>query len=253
MREFYEKMRESDRTVVVHKNSVLLYPAHYHTNLEVLLLKKGSFEITLSGEKHILKDGDIAVIDSYEIHSYDVDMCRGEREYAVVIFPYEFLRRFNRNRKDMRFKNPIIKKTELCTSLYEIVEKYLQLPEQVSKCATELFFALLFEGAEFEKERRREDGVLMRKILSYINESYRKNVSRKTIAQALGYTESHISRVFNRYMSCGISEYINSLRIFAVEEGKRNEPKKSVSDLIYDAGFHSPKTYYRAKQMMDKK
>lgn len=114
--------------------------------------------------------------------------------------------------------------------------------------ATELFLALLSEGATFVERKERGDEALVRKILLYIQAHYRDEVSRGVLAKALGYTEAHISRVFHRYISKGIAEYINELRLEYIRQRRKAGDKRTELALLYEAGFNSQQTYYRAKK-----
>ncbi|MBQ8308818.1 MAG: helix-turn-helix transcriptional regulator [Clostridia bacterium] len=87
----------------------------------------------------------------------------------------------------------------------------------------------------------------IRSILAYIQQNYRAEISRKSIARALGYTEAHISRVFHRYLGVGLAEYINGLRLAYVKKLRANGDTRTTIELIYEAGFNSQQTYYRVK------
>ena len=106
---------------------------------------------------------------------------------------------------------------------------------------------MLAERLEFVESRSGDDRVLMRHILIYIQENYRQNLTRASIARALGYTEAHISRVFHRYLQIGISEYINNLRLAYIARLRADGDKRPTGELIFEAGFGSQQTYYRAK------
>ena len=49
------------------------YYLHYHRNLEIYGVVKGNVNVTISGESMLLSDGQMAVIDGLENHSYEID------------------------------------------------------------------------------------------------------------------------------------------------------------------------------------
>ena len=85
-------------------------------------------------------------------------------------------------------------------------------------------------------------------IRAQIKHGMPEDVRRKKIAAALGYTEEHISRVFNRYIGSSISAYLNRVRIEYIERLRRDGDKRPTIELIYESGFKSQQTYYRVKQ-----
>ena len=62
---------EASRFAGMHYMSVGFYP-HFHRNLEIYGVVKGSVVITIAGQKKVLTDGQIAIINSLESHSYEI-------------------------------------------------------------------------------------------------------------------------------------------------------------------------------------
>ena len=248
MQGFYEKLRdESD--IFIKMNTNLIFPAHFHRNIEVALIKRGGYEITLSGKKYTVTDGSVVVVDNYEVHSYDrlLDEYQ-ESEASVVIFPSAYIEGFNFSRKYKSFSSPVISDAALCSELIEITEKYLTRGGAISREGSELFFALLSEKAEFKEKNTTDEDALIRKILVYIEENFKKDISRYMIARELGYTEAHISRVFHNFIGKGISEYINGMRLSYIDSMRLSGAQRGVLELISEAGFKSQQTYYRARR-----
>ena len=246
MREFYEKHRDEGE-IHLSRSVGHLFAPHFHLNPEILIVRKGGYDITLSGKRYRVGEGCIAVMDSYEIHSYDERIDTSEPDDAVVIIPYRYLARFYSRHEGMRISNPVLCDGELCRSLLAITDEYLTASEPVREAAAELFFAKLEEKLEFSVDKRGGEAALIRRILAYVQERHTGNISRASIAKALGYTEAHISRVFHSYIGKGLSEYINGVRLAYVDRKLSAGDKRSITELIYEAGFGSQQTYYRAR------
>ena len=107
--------------------------------------------------------------------------------------------------------------------------------------------ARLGERLTFTEIKGREESSAVREILGYIEENFRGDVSRKTVARALGYSEAHVSRVFHRFMGEGLSAYVNRLRHAYVQRALNLNPERTVMELIEEAGFTGVQTYYRTK------
>ncbi len=248
MNGFYEKYRDDDGELLVIQNRNSIYPAHFHLNMEICMIKSGYHNIKINGKEYLLTEGCIAVIDSYDIHSY-AESAIDDGACAIVI-PYSYLQRFNAMRNAKKIINPVISDNNLCRKLLFIVDEYLSPIQntQVKRAGVELFLALLGDKLEYSSNPPADERELIRKILTFAQENYRQDASRCAIAKALGYTQEHISRVFHRYMKMGIAEYVNQLRIKHIENLRQSGDKRTTTELIYDAGFKSQQTYYRVKK-----
>ncbi len=248
MEAFYEKMREETNELNVQRNPNPIFPAHFHLNLEVLLLRKGGYTVRVGDWRQEVGAGSVVVIDSYEIHGYEDCVFKEARDACVVIFPYRYLQKFNEWRKNLKIAEPIICDGALCDELMQIADAYLTGSEPIKEAAADLFLARLYERLRFSENKARGDSSLVRQILSFIQENFQNDVSRKAIARELGYTEAHISRVFHRCIGKSISEYVNGLRLAYVERLRASGVKRTTLDLLYEAGFKSQQTFYRVQQ-----
>lgn len=246
MNGFYEKRREDEGVLVVARNSNHMYPAHFHRNLEIFIVKKGGYRVRIGETSFVISAGTVAVIDAYEIHEY-TDKDGMDTNDCVLLIPYDYITDFTARRRGKLIKNPVIQDGALVDVLLKIIDEYIcnQSDVTIRRNAVNLLLSFLFPKLEFQTEKRTEESALVRNILSYIQEHYTGDVSRSMIARALGYTEAHISRTFHKYVKKGISEYVNELRLSHVERAIKNGDSRTVIELIYEAGFKSQQTYYR--------
>lgn len=247
MNGFYEKHR--DELIITHlkRCGSHLFPSHFHQNAEIYILKSGEYRISVNGEEHRLTSGSILLIDSFDIHEYPDDrLC----DDCVLIIPYHLMARFNSLRGNRRPTSPVITSAELVDRIIYIIDTFLKGNDSVAVCddATALILSLLYEAMEFEGRDDKSEASLIRSILFYIQDNYRTDITRDAIARALGYTPEHISRVFKKHLARGLNDYINSLRLAYIEYRQTEADPPSITDLIYEAGFGSEQTYYRAKR-----
>lgn len=254
MKEFYEKDREENQNIYIARNNNHLFAAHFHLNLEVFISIKGEYDISIDGKRYSVKKGGIAVIDSYKIHSYNSTADSSENiDNIVVIFPYKYLRRFNERRSGKQICEPVFYDECLSAKLIEIAEKYLYGTEYQREAAADLFLCMLYENMSFSESKTYDDGSLARKILLYIQSNFREEITRKNIANALGYTESYISQIFHSFIGKGITRYINELRLNYIETLRNSGDTRKTTEIIYEAGFKSQQTYYRVKKSLSAK
>lgn len=255
---FYEEKRESGG-LCVNRNTNHIYPPHFHLNLEVFIVRTGAYRLVINGENVFVRAGSVALIDSYDIHAYEEKIALAEGQNAadykaqddcVVIIPFSLLQRFTLWRRGRALANPVIEDENLCDDLLDVVDRYLlkSKNEGMTQAAVDLFLSLLMDKIQLKEQSARTEAALVRKILCFIEENYKADASRARIARELGYAEAHISRVFHRYMQTGISAYVNALRLAYVEGMQKSGDERTLTELIFEAGFSSQQTYYRVKK-----
>lgn len=250
MNSFYEKHRDDNASIHISRSRPHTYPSHFHQSVEIYILAKGEYLVNINGAEHRLSGGDIAFIDSYDIHSFEeVD---AERDDCVLIIPFKLLGEFNKLRYDRQLSGNIISDPKLVCRILMLVDDVMTSGEgeEAVDSAARLILALLYGRLSFSDVRERGEASLVRSILSYIQLHYREDLTRYTISRALGYTPEHISRVFNKYVKSGLNRYINALRISYINERLSRGDAPSLRALIYEAGFNSEHTYYRSKALL---
>ena len=248
MKSFYEKSREDDTLLQIHISENHSFPLHFHANLEVLIVLRGEYALSVNGKDFKAGENTVSVMDSYDVHGYQRTKAHEAEDARLIILPYRFLHTFNAVRKGMKVRAPIVKDGALCRTLVTVADAYLRAKsERVQTAGAELFLAFLADALTFAPDDTRSEGALVRAILSYIAEHYREECTRARVARALGYTQAHISRVFHKYLQRGIPEYVNGLRLDFVEDCKRLGDGRTTEEIVYDAGFNSMQTYYRQK------
>jgi two-component system response regulator YesN len=247
MNEFYEKHRDDRDSLVINRNGHHIFPAHFHRSPEILLVNKGGYRITVSGVEYEVRAGSVAVIDSFEVHSYDARLSDGEVDDCVIIFPYRHLARLQSYGGEKKIKYPVIYDSELCASLLLLADTHIKGSDSISDAANDLFFTLLDSRLEYTEAKRSGEGNLVRAILAYIQDNFKGDVSRRHISSVLGYSEEHISRVFHAYLGKGLSDYVNALRLSYIDKCLASGDRRAITELIYEAGFGSQQTYYRVR------
>ena len=247
MKSFYESFRESSELSIFMPESN--FNPHYHNNVEVYLIRDNNYQMSLNDQVFDVSDGSIVIADSYEVHGYNSISKKQDNSSRIIVIPYGYLAYFNEIKGERRIKNSQVKNRELCYKLIKFVDEHILTASTIDekKHAVNYFLSLIISVLEFEEEKDVDSVKLIKKILSYIHKNYRENITRKSIAKELGYSEEYISRVFNAFLRTNISNYVNNLRVDYVENNKKLLDK-TVTELIFEAGFNSQRTYFRAKK-----
>lgn len=249
MKSFFEKHRDEEQRLNINRNRNHNFPAHFHSNLEIFIVKKGKYNLWINEKEWEITSGCIAVVDSFQIHSYQKTDENGEVDDCVVIIPYRALSRFSLKRKGLKLACPVLQDGALCDRLLFIVGAYMQgQSADIADAATDLFLSVLFEHLQFTEQDGRDESALVRQILTYLQEHFQGDVSRAAIAKALGYSQEHISRVFRRYTGKSLTEYVNGLRFSYMEQLYKTGDTRTATELMFESGFKSERTYYRQKK-----
>ncbi len=246
MAKFYEAHRSGNEGFMIAKDRRQYFPPHFHQNIEIFVCLSGSQEITIDGKTFVAEENSVVFIDSFIVHSYGKS--EGGKN-AVVIIPYYALDKFNAFRKGKILGVFHIKSEGLAKKIMTIIDE--DLTEKSSEYTRYSAFnsitsSIIKEFGLMDGEVKSEDE-LINKILSFIAENFKTNITLKSVSKALGYAEGHISRIFHEYVDEGFCKYVNGLRLEFVERERKITDKK-LNELIFDAGFNSIQTYYRAKK-----
>lgn len=252
MKAFHEQFREEDTNIVVQRSTNHTFKAHFHINVEILIVKKGQTTITCNGSEYMLTDGMIAFFDSYDIHEYfshyspDTDDC-------LLVIPLKYLDKFIKIKKSGKVINPVIYNPDLVNKLLFLIDTFLieQTDTTITTSTIDLILSLINSNLITAENTESNDSELIIKILDYVNKNFNNDVSLKKVSLELGYCTAHVSRTFHKYLKMTLPEYVNNLRLDYVEKHKKDKGAL-ITKLIFDAGFKSIQSYYRNKKRIEK-
>lgn len=137
--------------------SVGKYPYHWHDALEIILVLKGSFNIRMGTEDHLLYEGSIAVVNAGELHRMEGN----EQENQILFFQI-----------DDRFYKSVLPDSKYsfiyCCSTYheaEAPEKYGKLKDYIARLAV-----ILNEQTGVNRQKDAEH--LLTALLAYLTDNF---------------------------------------------------------------------------------
>ena len=252
MKAYHEQLREQSEQLIVQRSTNHTYNPHFHINVELLIVRKGSTKITYNTNDYQLLDGMIAFFDSYDIHGYETN-CQVDTDDCLLVIPLKFLDNFNKTRKSGKISSPIIYDPELCNNLINLIDSFLinQKDLTVQSAVINLILSSISTKLQITPEQDDTDRELIIKILEDVNKNFRKDATLKSVSTRLGYCTAHLSRTFHKYLKMSLPEYVNNLRLDYVEKHKHDK-NVLITELIFDAGFKSIQSYYRNKHRLGK-
>lgn len=248
---FFENI-DKDLQVSVFRNVEHTWPTHFHANLEIFIVRHGKYEVTRNSESFEMHDGSIAIFDNYDLHSYvNKD---GTSDDCVIMIPADVSKAFDAARNGKRIKTTVIRDQKLTDTILDAIDEMNLIPvgngvaddKYYVDSVVNYVLCLLYKRLEYTEPvvNSQTESDYIRRMLIYISEHFRGDITATSLASQMGYSREYVSRLFNKYMKESIPSYINKTRAQYVEEQKETSDM-SLTEIILDAGFKHTSSYYR--------
>lgn len=231
---------------------------HQHDCLELNYFKSGAGVNIIGETVYNMKDGDIFLINSNELHYAFSEDC--SMELLVLFFDprliwsdnsfdYDYLKPFLE--REVYFHNLIEANTDLGKELGSIlikIEKECneELPgyKHVIKSYLLLMLSLLYRN--LKQEHKLSDDFIdqqksyarIKEAVLYINSHYNEELNLSDISKIVYMSPTYFSSYFKKVMKKNIFDYITSLRINSAARLLK-ETSKSIAAICAECGFKS--------------
>ncbi|AZP04572.1 AraC family transcriptional regulator [Jeotgalibaca ciconiae] len=230
----------------VHKTKELSFPPHLHSEIEVLVVTKGSITIINEGEMRQIHKGQTAIIFPNSIHEY-VKQSSGEMVMYIVntqIVP-EFHAIFS-NKLPVDF---VIDTQKIETQLTEINQYFLGFrqtkAEMLSRAYLHLFFALLLNNLPLHSRPKTQAPSTVVQVIRYVSEHFTEPLDLQSVASEVGCSVYTVSRIFSHKIKIGFRNYLNQMRVDYSRRLLRETDLKIV-DIALECGFETLRSFNRA-------
>ncbi len=255
----FREEREHDPTQPVFAGRAhdLVFPAHWHEDVEAFVVLRGSAGFFLDGERLRLKAGDGALIAPRSIHAYEG---KGS-EIALFIFPSlasipaglsENVIPAIRSALSCRGSETDPPSPLARVALTGIEAAETELPQKALILAgTVAILRGLFCTDAEQKPAESPESALpgtearILRLLVYLEENYASPVSLDAAARVAGLSRYYFSRLFKRMTGVGLVDWLTARRVAEAERLLRSSDL-SIRDIAEEAGFSSLRTLDRA-------
>lgn len=231
------------------------FPYHWHEELEILLVLKGSLRITLSGESRILQEEDVIVVNSNELHTIHSLCDHGITQVLALQFRLEYFEKFNLNLVQRRF---VISSETGQKFRYHLAHMMSIMAHNKEPVTLQLESDLLQIGillinldtsygssdaSDLHMPATSEKRIT--KILSYLNKhALDCTLSLQRVAEYFGLNPQYLSRYFKEQTGTTLKRFVDHIRL------QKSLPILRASDqtimtIALDFGFPDAKAYYR--------
>lgn len=241
------------------------FPLHWHDEMEIILVQKGSLEINIDLEVFQAHEGDIVILKPCTLHGFR-QLEQYSAVYHTILFQMSIL---NHNVSDACGMKYFIPFLENRYSYPKIISGNDEGIEKIRKCLealiqsyktkddffeleikSQLFqlFHLLFLHT-FEKKNIvsgvRSDTIYnVKLILDYISENYMETITIEELAEILHFSPQYFMRFFKKYTKMTCLDYINDYRL-NIAARLLLETNKSINEIAAESGLENVSYFNR--------
>ncbi len=230
---------------------------HFHYQFEFLIVWDGEVKVKISGREYNLHRGDVAFALPFEPHSY---VTKEKSNSGCFVFAPEVVSSFY---KMIHFKKVLKNAFALDADLFHYIERIfcrenLYTPRISNAEKTGILYLLLSQIERncpvLDDRGIGEDTNLCDITLKYLSQHFLEQVSLESVAKALGYNKSYLSRAVKEQSGKGIASHLLSLRIFhavyLIEQAAETNKEIAFSSLALECGFNNIRSFNRGFKMI---
>ena len=216
-----------------------IWNPHFHRNLELIYVVKGSINCTVNNKVHRLNEGSFGLCLPYEIHSIEPQK---SSLYWVLVFSEDFVRYFSKEILNKAGADFVFRIDEVTLSY--IKDKLINNPSPSIYTLKSCLYAICEEYINSIplNEKPSKEAEIMPLIADYILENHTRDISLKDIANLLGYDYNYMSRYFKNIFNMTFTDFVN---IYRLETAIKllEETDKTITAIALESGFQSVRNF----------
>ena len=222
---------------------------HLHRDLELIFVETGEIDLTVEGEQYRLKAGDTALVLSDHIHSYQTE---AHSSVTVIVFAEGYVPVFCGEVGQKSCQSPVFDMTAEEKRL--VTQMLMGDGGRVERSA-----ALTLVGAAFlrsatliPKDSGGRSRLLLHKMLQYVSEHYREDISLESMAGTLGYESHYLSRCFHAQFGKNFKQFVNEYRVHYAKRLILSAGQElTMTEIAFACGFRSVRNFNRAYRSIE--
>lgn len=234
---------------------------HYHPEIEITYIKKGSMHYRVNNQSFHLKEGDIIFCNSNALHSGEMEH-QEDCSYIPITFDPRLIYGFFQSTICTKYVEPVIQNLAVCAmhidyteswhetfrkKMLEVIALDKEKPDFYEldiSIRMQIMWRLLVEHLPHQPLPAASDLTeyeRIRKILSYIEQNYMNPITLAEVAEHIHLCESECTRLFKRHMNTTLFSFLQEYRIERSLEYLSTH--ESISNIAGKTGF-SDSNYY---------
>ena len=245
MQPYFHIRREQIRRLhIEHYQALTGSNLHFHSHVELMLINQGNANVWINDTTETLSEDEIAIVPSYATHMFQAP--RGTVDCTDLFIPTFLCPDFMEAVANKQAVHPFIRNREatkkIREALQELEREDLNPIEQTGYL--HVILGTVLRHLSFENGGPDENIDLPARLLLYINEHFKEELSTEQLAHAMGYSSNYLAERFRACFHIGINHYINTVRLKNALTMMR-ENRHTITECAMESGFSSLRTFYR--------
>jgi len=214
------------------------FESHFHKNIEFVFVADGEVEITSNSITASASKGQFAIILPYHMHSFRT---MHSSRTVVGVFSNDYVSKFV---CDIGGKTP---ESFVFNAGNDIAECFCRLEQMNKFHIMGILYGLCgeFMAQTSFSESASAKNITLNRIMIYISENIRSDITLQSLADNLGYEKHYLSRLFNAGTGTNFRKFINMCRIEIAREMLESSDK-TITEIAFDCGFSGIRTFNRS-------
>ena len=206
-------------------------PIHWHSEMEIIYIKKGRGIINLDFEIYHVEAGDIVVVIPGQMHGiYQLEQY--SMEYENIIFSTDLFLSKHTDRLNSEFFLPLLSGAVSFPHIITEKEEYYAdaascLDRADRICCTfpkgyelalkgylfEFFYVIFSHSEEIHDTKKKKNLEKIKEVIKYIETNYQSRITIDEISGICGFSSSHFMKFFKNVMGISFIDYLNDYRL----------------------------------------
>ena len=226
------------------------YIAHLHKDFELVYVLEGAVTMTVEGRTETIGAGEFALVLPSAIHSYTTPT---HSRALVAVFAEDYVPEFCRAIQKKAAERSVFRMED---AERDLILRKLGAPSPSRLTLSAIFSlaaaAFLSSVPLVSSEGEKKSSLLLHRILLYISEHYKEDITLEGMAKALGYESHYISRCFHTYMNKNFKQFVNEYRIHYAKHLIASEAERmSMTEIAFASGFQSVRNFNRVYKSIE--
>lgn len=255
----YKKHGTSDFPVDFNISSELGFPLHFHDEMEIISIDKGSMKIKIRNKEFVLKKGDAIFINSGVPHEQDslddIKYVSKDIEFNPLFLAGDNNIIYNKYilpfldsgidclilKKSKKEDNDIINDIEM---LFKLNKSDALLKELKIKNTLSNVFVKIYERCKDDISKKNVDYKYdnVKKAISFIKDNYQKDIGLDDVTNIMNLSKRETQRLFKAYL--GVSPYKCILKERLANSALLlTNSNLSITEICFKCGFKDTSSY----------
>ncbi len=259
----FEKVDYKDNSpILLHiNNSSVSYSPHWHTAVEIIMPINNAYNVVIGKTTYNIQEKDILIIPPGELHEL---VAPNDGSRLILLFDYSLISSL----KSITNVYTVLNQPRFIT-IHNAPDTYSELTKIFNEISYEynsdntlreaalysliikMFVVMgrkymntenIFPDVKISKQKEYIEKFNL--IFDYINENFMEEISLDTIADVVGFSKFHFSRLFKQFTDMSFYDYLNQRRVKEAEKLLLN-PSLSITEVAMRSGFSSISTFNR--------